>query len=446
MRQHCGRRPLMLQRIHWSAGMPRRARSLLGGNRPATVLLTAAPAPTTTQRIPRPLAAIAEAADIRFNGDRPWDLRVHHPGLYGALLRHGSMALGDGYVRGDWDCDQLDELICRLLRVDANRPLSRRAWLLDHLRRLQEQLGNPQSLQRAFRVGRQHYDIDPRVYAAMLDPGMSYSCGYWRHADDLATAQQEKLRLICEKLQLRPGQRLLDLGCGWGALAEFASRHYGVEVVGITVSKRQAQFARERLSDLPVTVLLCDYRQLPLLHNAPFDRVASVGMFEHVGRRNDACFHNLVRHCLHPDGLALLHTIGSARTSLRTDAWIDAHIFPGGRLPSASQLCRGLEGRLLIEDWENFGSDYDRTLMAWWQNFADAWPELQRDSCSEFYRFWRYYLLSCAGFFRSRQGQLWQLVLSRSERAGVYRSWRPADIQQRGWMTQRTAANEGQGR
>lgn len=408
--------------------------------------LPAATKHPANQRIPAALAAIGQAADVRFNGDRPWDLRVHNTKLYGDLLRRGSLALGDGYVRGDWDCDQLDELICRLLRVDANRPLSRRAWLLDQLLSLQERLGNPQSLRRAFRVGQQHYDIDPRVYAAMLDPRLTYSCGYWRHADDLISAQEHKLRLICEKLQLKPGQRLLDLGCGWGSLAEYASREYGVEVVGITVSQRQADFVREHLNDLPVTVLLCDYRQLPRLQPEPFDRVASVGMFEHVGRRNGRVFHRLVNRCLQPEGLALLHTIGSARTSLRSDAWIDTHIFPGGRLPSASQLCQGLEGQLLIEDWENFGADYDRTLMAWWQNFADAWPELQRDSSSEFYRFWRYYLLSCAGFFRSRQGQLWQLVLSRPERGGVYRSWRPAEAQQLAWQTQRAAANRWQER
>lgn len=416
----------------------------MGGNRSTPVPLAAATAKLPHQRVPAALAAIGAAADVRFNGDRPWDLRVHNPQLYGALLRRGSLALGDGYVRGDWDCDQLDELICRLLRVDANRPLSRGAWLLDQLQSLQERLGNPQSLRRAFRVGRQHYDIDPRVYAAMLDPRLTYSCGYWRQADNLISAQEHKLRLICEKLQLRPGQRLLDLGCGWGSLAGFACLEYGVEVVGITVSQRQADYVREHLSDLPVTVMLCDYRQLPQLHREPFDRVASVGMFEHVGRRNHRVFHGLVRRCLQPEGLALLHTIGSARTSLRSDAWIDAHIFPGGRLPSASQLCQGLEGLLLIEDWENFGSDYDRTLMAWWTNFADAWPELQRDSSCEFYRFWRYYLLSCAGFFRSRQGQLWQLVLSRPERGSVYRSWRPAEAQQLTCQTQRAAAKRGQ--
>ena len=379
--------------------------------------------------IPNCLTAITDAADVRFNGDRPWDLRVHNTQLYGRLLRHGSLALGDGYVRGDWDCDRIDELICRLLRADANRPLSSTAWLRDAALQLRERIGNPQSRRRAFVVGKRHYDIDPRVYAAMLDPQLTYSCGYWRQAKDLITAQDHKLRLICEKLKLRPGLRLLDIGCGWGSLAGYASRHYGVEVVGLTVSARQAELMRERLARLPVQVMLCDYRQLPQLQAGRFDRIASVGMFEHVGRRNDGAFHRTVHAALKPDGLALLQTIGTARPSLRTDAWIDRHIFPGGRLPAASELSRGLEQHFLIEDWENFGPDYDRTLMAWWQNFEAAWPDLQRDSTTEFYRFWRYYLLSCAGFFRSRQGQLWQVVFSRPERRVTYQSWRPASAE-----------------
>ena len=379
--------------------------------------------------IPASLAAITAAADVRFNGDRPWDPQVHHPGLYGNLLRRGSLALGDGYVLGDWDCEQLDELICRLLRANGNRPLSLGARCRDGLQLLAERLGNPQTLRRAYRVGQHHYDIDPRVYAAMLDPGMSYSCGYWRQADNLNAAQEQKLRLICEKLQLRPGQRLLDVGCGWGSLAAYASRHYGVEVLGITVSVQQACWIRERLAHLPIQVELCDYRQLQARDPGRFDRIASVGMFEHVGRHNDQRFHATLRQLLKPEGLLLLHSIGTDRTTHRTDAWIEAHIFPGGRLPSAAQLCRGLEGHFLIEDWENFGPDYDRTLMAWWANFEAAWPELQQDCSPHFFRFWRYYLLSCAGFFRSRQGQLWQLVLSQPERNGVYRSWRPGDQQ-----------------
>jgi cyclopropane-fatty-acyl-phospholipid synthase len=255
---------------------------------------------------------------------------------------------------------------------------------------------------------------------------MVYSCGYWRQADDLNTAQEHKLRLICEKLQLEPGQTLLDIGCGWGSLAAYAARNYGVNVMGITVSSQQANYIKEHLANLPVQVALCDYRRLPQLVNEPFDRITSIGMFEHVGPRNHGQFHHAVNQLLHSDGLALVQTIGSDRTTYRTDAWIDTHIFPGGRLPSATQFCRGFEPHFLLEDWESFGRDYDLTLMAWWQNFDAAWPCLQHDIHHEFYRFWRYYLLSCAGFFRSRQGQLWQVVLSKRTRNQAYASWRPA--------------------
>lgn len=376
--------------------------------------------------IPATLLSLTAAADVQFNGTRPWDMQVHDPDLYASLLNHGSLALGDGYVRGDWDCVQLEELIARLLQAGANRPLSWRGQLKDLLQLMRDRLINPQSLARSFIVGRRHYDIDPRVYEAMLDRSMAYSCGYWRTAGDLETAQRDKLQLVCDKLQLQPGERLLDVGCGWGALARFACDHYGVEVVGITVSKRQAAYIRERHGHKPISVAVCDYRKLSSLHPEPFDKIASIGMFEHVGRRNDRLFHRAMASALKPDGLMLLHTIGSAETTHRTDAWIDRYIFPGGRLPSASQLCQGLEGQFLIEDWENFGQDYETTLRAWWENFEAAWPTLRDDIGSDFYRFWRYYLLSCAGYFRSRQGQLWQVVLSLPQRQLVYRSWRPA--------------------
>lgn len=375
--------------------------------------------------IPAALAAIAAAADVRFDGDRPWDLQVHDARFYRDVLHGGSLALGQGYVRGSWDCQQLDELICRLLRVDANRPLSLPWRCQEWIGLLRDRLLNPQGLLRAFVVGRCHYDIDPRIYAAMLGPQMAYSCGYWRTAHDLPAAQEDKLRLICEKLQLRPGMRLLDVGCGWGALAAFAARHYGAEVLGITVSAEQVRWIRERCSGLPIQVELCDYRQLPAIDPGGFDRIASVGMFEHVGRRNDPLFFRVLQRLLKPDGLVLLHTIGSARTTHRTDAWIDAYVFPGGRLPSAAQLSAAVEPFFLIEDWENFGLDYDQTLLAWWRNFEQAWPQLQVHCPPEFFRFWRYYLLGCAGFFRSRQGQLWQVVLSQPGRMQPYRSWRP---------------------
>ena len=370
-----------------------------------------------------------EAAGIELNGPRPWDPQVHDSGLYGDLIRRGSLALGEGYVQGRWDCDQLDDLFTRLLHqnggeqavhgLDATAPIRRK------LQAFKDQLLNRQSPQRAHQVGRRHYDVDPRVYAAMLDARRIYSCGYWQQAQTLEEAQEHKLRLICEKLELSAGQRLLDLGCGWGGLAVFAAQHYGVSVLGVTVSEQQAEACRNQAMGLPVEVHLADYRS-PLIQNAgPFDRVVSVGMFEHVGRRNDRTLFATLDGVLQDDGLCLLQTIGSATTCDWFDPWIDTYIFPNGRLPSAMQLCRGWEPWFVLEDWENFGADYDRTLMAWHANFERAWPDLSPHLSSEFQRLWRYYLLSCAGLFRSRRGQLWQIVLSKRTGARIYRSIRP---------------------
>jgi cyclopropane-fatty-acyl-phospholipid synthase len=377
---------------------------------------------------PALIRALTDQVDVGFSGARPWDLVVHDQSFYGDLLRRGSLALGEGYVNGRWDCAALDQLFTRLLTLPASRDAAAgfvaRARLQAKMQRWLEHWVNWQTRRRSFRVGQQHYDIDARVYAAMLDSRRIYSCACWHAADDLETAQAHKLELICQKLELRPGQRLLDLGCGWGGLAAYAARFFGVQVVGITVSAEQARFCRQTYRDLPFEVLLCDYRAPALLEQQPFDRVVSIGMLEHVGRLNDRTFFGVLERMLTPDGLALIQTIGSHDTNSDLDPWINTYIFPDGRLPSAQQVCHGFEPWFLLQDWENFGFDYDRTLMAWWQNFERFWPLLSGELDARFYRFWKYYLLSCAGFFRSAQGQLWQFVLTKKQRQQPYRSLR----------------------
>jgi cyclopropane-fatty-acyl-phospholipid synthase len=370
---------------------------------------------------PAVLQALAELAGVRFNGDARYDIQVHDPVVYREILTRQSLGFGESYVAGHWDCEALDELFHRLMRADIDARiagLDRWRLLAEALR---QRLLNPQSRDRAFIVGERHYDIGNDVFEAMLDPTMSYSCAYWARADDLVQAQRDKLDLICRKLELRPGERLLDIGCGWGGLARYAAEHYGVEVFGVTVSREQQALARERCAGLAIRIELMDYRDLA---GEPFDKAVSVGMFEHVGLRNYPVYFDTVRRMLRGDGLFLLHTIGIHRTTLGLDPWIERYIFPNGKLPSAAELSAVLDGRFLVEDWHNFGADYDRTLMAWWHNFDAAWPRLESRYGPGFYRMWRYYLLSCAGFFRSRQGQLWQLVLSARERPGGYVSVR----------------------
>ncbi|OJW46005.1 MAG: cyclopropane-fatty-acyl-phospholipid synthase [Thiobacillus sp. 65-1059] len=372
------------------------------------------------QDSPAILRDLTAEAGVSINGDAPWDIQVFDDDVYRLVLTKGSLGFGEAYMDGMWECDRLDQLFQRLLSSHAEEKIDNwsRLRLLGEI--LRHSLFNLQSSQRAFQVGEQHYDIGNDVFEAMLDPSMSYSCGYWHNATGLADAQQKKLDMICRKLELQPGERLLEIGCGWGGLAHFAAQHYGVEVVGITVSKEQQKLARKRCAGLPVAIELMDYRDLA----EKFDKVVSVGMFEHVGPKNYATYFDTVHRALKDDGLFLLHTIGNAVTSPKTDAWIDKYIFPNGKLPSAKEIASVLERRFLIEDWHNFGPDYDRTLMAWWDNFEQAWPGLQEKYGERFYRMWKYYLMSCAGFFRSRQGQLWQLVLSKTERQQVYRSVR----------------------
>jgi cyclopropane-fatty-acyl-phospholipid synthase len=388
--------------------------------------VTTGQAPSRRQKNHQPpavLATLLAEADVRLNGGRPWDIQVNDPAAYRRTLSQGSLGFGEGYMDGLWDCPQLDELFTRMLRADINNKLRRYTWRIlaaslgSHLQNL---LHNRQSRRRAFQVGEQHYDIGNDIYSAMLDPTMSYSCAYWAEADNLAAAQQAKLDLICRKLDLQPGERLLDIGCGWGGLARHAASHYEVEVVGITVSREQQKWAQEQCAGLPVQIELMDYRAL----QGRYDKVVSVGMFEHVGPKNYATYFDTVYRLMADDGLFLLHTIGDFESCNYNDRWMDRYIFPNGILPSASQIATALEPNLVFHDWHNFGPDYDRTLMAWWENFVAAWPSLSQHYDQRFYRMWQYYLHSCAGLFRSGQGQLWQIVIAKRGQQLQYRSVR----------------------
>jgi cyclopropane-fatty-acyl-phospholipid synthase len=344
-------------------------------------------------------------ADVEIDGTRPWDIQVHDDALYARVLAEGALGLGESYMDGWWDCERLDELFHRVLaaELDARVQPMAEVWSV-----LKAKLFNLQKRSRAFQIGKRHYDIGNELYRRMLDSRMIYSCGYWKDAATLDEAQEAKLELVCRKLDLRPGMRVLDIGCGWGGTAKYAAERYGVEVVGITVSEEQAKYARELCRGLPVEIRLQDYRDL----DESFDRVLSLGMFEHVGYKNYRTYVSVVRRCLGDDGLFLLHTIGGNRSAVRTDPWIARYIFPNSMLPSAKQIAAAIEGIFVLEDWHNFGADYDRTLMCWFRNFDESWPALKDRYDERFYRMWKYYLLSCAGSFRARRIQLWQIVLS----------------------------------
>ncbi len=352
-------------------------------------------------------------ADVEIGGSRPWDIQVHDERLYARVMAQGTLGLGESYMDGWWDVEVLDEFFHRVLRAkleDRIRPLA------DGVRALRARAINLQRSSRAFEIGRRHYDIGNDLYRCMLDGRMMYSCGYWKDARSLDEAQEAKLDLVCRKLGLRPGMRVLDIGCGWGGAVRFAAERYGVEAVGITVSEEQVMLAREVCEGLSVEIRMQDYREL----SEEFDRIFSIGMFEHVGCRNYGSYMRIVRRCLKSDGLFLLHTIGGNRSVNTTDPWMARYIFPRSVLPSARRMSEACEGVFIIEDWHNFGTDYDKTLMEWYRNFESGWGELKERYGERFRRMWTYYLLSCAGSFRARKLQLWQLVLSPEGVPGGY--------------------------
>lgn len=385
-----------------------------------TVRMPVAPSP---RRLLHPAALrrrveeLLAQADVAINGERSWDIRVHDEGLYARVLAQGSLGLGESYMDGWWDCDHLDEFFRRVLEAQLDRRVKPTT---DALRVARARLLNRQRQGKAYEIGRRHYDIGNDLYERMLDSRMIYSCGYWKKAATLDEAQEAKLDLVCRKLDLAPGMRVLDIGCGWGGAARFAAERYGVEVLGITVSREQARFAEALCRGLPVEIRLQDYRDL----EGSFDRVLSLGMIEHVGPKNYRTYMEVVCSCLRSDGLFLLQTIGGNRSVRRANAWTDRYIFPNSVLPSARQITSAAEELFVLEDWHSFGPDYDKTLMCWHRNFEAAWPSLRDKYGERFYRMWRYYLLSSAGGFRARTSQLWQIVFSPRGVPGGYRTVR----------------------
>lgn len=362
---------------------------------------------------------LLKASGLTLNGPRPYDPHVRDERLFDRVLSGGSLALGESYMDGWWDVEDLAEFFARLMR---NAPLSMLGiGIVGQI--LKSKILNLQSSRRAFEVGEKHYDLGNEFYEKMLDPRMVYSCGYWKDTETLASAQEAKLDLVCRKLRLKKGDKILDIGCGWGSFVQFAAEKYGVHAVGITVSKEQAEFARGRVGGLPVEIRLQDWREL---RNEKFDHVISIGMFEHVGPKNYRAYMQKVRDVLKDDGLFLLHTIGHSKTTRNLEPWFHKYIFPNGHLPSAAQITASFDREwfgqslFVLEDWHNFGADYDKTLLAWFENFDRAWPELKSKYDDRFYRMWKYYLLQSAGMFRARYIHLWQIMLSKKGVLGGY--------------------------
>lgn len=352
-------------------------------------------------------------AGITIDGDQPWDIRVHDPRVYTRMLRDGTIGFGEAFMESWLDCERIDLMAERAYRADLTQHIAARTAVLEALRVRLHPFG---SRSRAFEIGERHYDTGNDLFEIMLDPYMTYSCGYWQGANTLETAQRDKLELICRKLELKPGQRVLDIGGGFGSFARYAAEHYGVAVVGISVSRQQIELARRFCAGLPIEFRYADYRDI----DEPFDRIVSIGMIEHVGRRYYGDFFTTCERCLKPSGIMLLQTVGALREE-STNPWFDKYIMPGVEFPTVGNIVDATGTKLVVEHFHKWeGQHYDKTLMAWFERFDAGWDQLKQKYGDVFYRIWKLYLQGCAAAFRAERLCVWQFVFSRGGVAGGY--------------------------
>jgi cyclopropane-fatty-acyl-phospholipid synthase len=354
----------------------------------------------------RLVASVFLEADVRLDGGRAWDFDVRDDRFYHTVLLKGSLGLGESYVDGWWTCRDLEELIYRLLRSGVerhNRYRPSTLWLAGLAR-----LTNRQTRRRGMKVAEEHYNLGDRVFS-FLGHYKNYSCGYFEGTDDLDVAQRLKLELLCRKLNLQPGERLLDVGGGWGEFARYAAKHYGVEVVSINIADDQIRFAREYCAGHPVKIVKCDYRDA----TGTYDKIAAIAMLPHVGPRNYREFMQVMHDRLTPNGTLLIECTGGNQSRAYCEPWTNKCIFSGGTIPSLKQLGEAMERLFVLEDLHNFAPSYVHTLRGWHANFQKAWPEMASGASESFRRTFEYFFLSCAAAFRARDLQYWHLVLTK---------------------------------
>jgi cyclopropane-fatty-acyl-phospholipid synthase len=383
----------------------------------------------TMQEPEKIIKALFAKADIAVNGQRDWDIQIHNPKCYGRFIQDQTLGFGESYMDGWWDAKQLDETMARIIKGQVSKELRINTKLLLYM--LRHKVMNFSAGSNNLTTEQLQYDPDNALYESMLDQNMNYSCGYWKNLGNieiswkiprnLAKAQEAKLELICRKIHLKKGQKVLDIGCGWGNFAKYAAEKYGAHVVGITISKQQAVVAKKHCKGLPVKILVQDYRDFK---NGQYDKIVSIGMIEHEVHKNYDIFMQIVAKHLKQDGLFLLHTIGSNTASVPFNPWSEKYIFPNSHIPSLTQLTRSIEDRFIVEDLHNFGVYYYPTLMSWFRNFNKNWKKLAGKDSNKynerFYRMWKFYLLSSAGLFKSRALHVWQLVLSNRNTLAMY--------------------------
>ena len=334
------------------------------------------------------------------------------------MLAHPELNLGETYIDGEWDVKDgsLHDLVT-LLRVNLEAAMAREGGgafsaLLGAFQKVN-------TLASSRRNVSHHYDLDESLFRAFLDDNMHYSCAYFEREDaSLEDAQNAKARHIMNKLHLREGQRVLDIGCGWGSLALYLAEHAGVSVKGVTLSKEQLRVARaeaeKRGLGNRVQFDLQDYREV----DETFDRIVSVGMFEHVGKAHYRTFFEQLGKCLKRGGTALLHTIGSTKPPTPTNPWITRHIFPGGYIPSFSELAPKVEAsELNLTDLEVLRLHYAYTLREWHKRFQEVRQEFVKSRGERFCRIWELYLVFCQTAFELGELVVFQLQLAKPPNA-----------------------------
>jgi cyclopropane-fatty-acyl-phospholipid synthase len=329
------------------------------------------------------LTDLLATADIKFNGQNDWDIQVKHESFYDRLIKDGSLGLGEAYMDGWWECKDIEGLVFRLLSNNIHTKYNQvinKGNFFDILKIKFNPNVDP------YEIGRKHYDNGNDLYEAMLGPTMTYSCGYWKDAKTLDEAQTAKFELICRKLHLQEGMTVIDIGCGWGGLLAYMVDKYQVIATGLTVSAEQKKFIDEKYQNRNITVHLMDYQEFCQVTTEQYDRVVSVGMFEHVKKHDYTNYMKCSHSLLKDNGYFLLHTIGNKQNSNINDDWLGTYIFPNGEIPAASQLIGASESIFILEDWQNFGLYYETTLLAWEKNFEQSWPSLKDKYGDRFYR------------------------------------------------------------
>ncbi len=356
------------------------------------------------------IAYLFRRAGVVINGSHDRDPQIHDERFYRRVLFQGSVGLGESYVDGWWDCKRIDLCIDMLLRSGIADLVPRGdAWWLA----IQNTITDRQNRSRSIRVAEKHYDTDPNFFVDyILGPTNSYTCARWNGVRDLDAAQTQKMELLCRKAKLKPNQTVLDIGCGWGGFLAHASANYGTQGIGLSISKPQLDFARERYRNLPVEYRMQDYRDF----DGTADAAVSICMVEHVGHTHLREYFDMVRNALPSRGYFALQCIVARAASSVRDAWLDKHIFPGGDLLTIDSLKKATRGLFHILDTEEFGEDYVRTLRVWHANLVKHRDAIIKKYGLRHFRTYEYYFLMCAGAFLSDRITVMQIVLSPERR------------------------------